>query len=35
MQTVKDLNIEELKAAVGEVVGKKLRELLTDPDGGL
>jgi hypothetical protein len=35
MQTVKDLTIEEFKAVVGEVVERKLRELLTDPDAGL
>ena len=34
MQTVKDLTIEESKAIVGEVIEEKLREFLTDPDGG-
>ena len=35
MQTVKDHAVEELNAVIGEVVGKKLRDLLTDPDAGL
>jgi hypothetical protein len=35
MQTVKDLTVEELKAVIGEVVEKKLRDLLADPDAGL
>ena len=35
MQTVKDLTVEELKAVIGEVVERKLRDLLTDPDSGL
>ncbi len=35
MQTVKDLSVEELKALIGEVVEGTLREILSDPDGGL
>jgi hypothetical protein len=35
MIMVKDLSIEELRALVAEMVEEKLREILTDPDGGL